>query len=83
MGALEIAKFKELRCHPFAPSYAMGTGHPIIVNQPMATGAQLLHIAGHDSRSVVGGIFITVLDEVAVIASVVGPVVQCNRNMGN
>ena len=82
LGAFEIAGFKNRRRHPFAPSDTMGTGAPVLVNQPMAPGAQVLYVEMRDARAVVGGEFVTVLDKVAVVASVICAMIQLYHTMG-
>ncbi len=80
--ALEILEFEFGRLHPFAAPDPVSACQPVVVYQPMAAGTQLLHIGGHDPGTVVGSVFIAILDEVAVVASIIGAVIQFYGCMG-
>ncbi|MBT8359355.1 MAG: hypothetical protein KJO32_00240 [Deltaproteobacteria bacterium] len=67
---------------PSAGPLAMGARLPVLVDQTMTSFAQLLRRFGHDVGSVVGHIFVAVINLVAVIAAVVGAMIQGDVGMG-
>ncbi len=60
----------------------MGAGAPVFVNHPMAPGAQVLYVKVRDARAVVGGVLMAILDNVAIIASVICAMIQLYHTMG-
>ena len=60
----------------------MGTRKPIVIDQTMAAGAELLWQLCHNSRTIVCHIFVPVTDHVAVIAPIVFAVVEDDVGVG-
>jgi len=82
LGAIEGLPFKYGLGGPMAASYPMGAVLPVVVDQPMASGAHLFNIPMHDARSVIGRVLISVLDKMAIVATIVSAVIQFDDPVG-
>ena len=74
-GALKINYFKLRWGQKMSAPHPMSAVLPVVIYQTVAPGAQLFHMDMHNSGSVIGRIFITVLDKMTIEAAVVGAMI--------
>ncbi len=76
VGTCEFSLVKTFLDQPSATANAVGVFLPVIVDQSVTAGAQFFRGLCHYSSSVIINIFITVVDEVTVIAAVVTAMIE-------
>jgi hypothetical protein len=74
-GALKINYFKLPWGQKLSAPHPMSALMPVVIYQAVTPGAQLFHMHMHNPGSVIGRIFIAVLDEMTIEASVVGAMI--------
>jgi len=87
MGVMALSagksfSFKHCLRRPFSTPQPVSTALPVFIDQPMAPGAHFFHIDRHDSRSIIGRILVTVLNEMTIVTAIIGAVIQLDDRMG-
>ena len=75
LGAFKIGSLKRGLGRPLPAPISVGAALPVLIDQTMAAGAQFFYIDMHDPGAVIVRIFIAILNEMTVLAAVIGPVI--------
>ena len=70
-GAFWIGSIECSFWQPLSAPHTVCAVQPVVINQAMTPGTELFHVNMHNSRSVIGSIFIAVQNMMAIEAPVI------------
>ena len=70
-GAFRIGSIERSFWQPLSTPHTMCAALPVVINQTVTPGTELFHVNMHNSRPVIGSIFIAVQNMMAIKAPVI------------
>ena len=70
-GAFRIRSIERSFWQPLSAPHTVCTALPVVINQTMTPGTELFYVNMHNSRSIIGSIFVAVNNMMAIEAPVI------------